>query len=948
MKPDCRALLRLLGPSVPDAAPAVKRKGSVSGPDSPFHARCPLHQDPDGSLEVHPGDPAWFRCSNPACLFRGDAVSLAAVALGVSPAEAVEMFRPGGRLASCLAEPLDKAEADLYAASAETQAGLKAYLAKCRQALRRSPERARIRTGMSQTSARLLHPDAALFLDLGESVPKCLSEFTRPKYRGLSLVLYPFTMCGEVTRIDVVDPANPAFRRTVVVTHPTAGVFGEECVDGLKAVVGVEDPAEAASLYAAHALVSQKPPPVIAFSDYPLPSSLSQLQSIRILSTVDRPVSTALLVKTLSAREIVAGARPSPKVRVMKTEKRHDALSMSDIAMVATGTGVLHDVQRIVARRLADLVRRGCHAQALEAMSSEDLPESMRNLVADTAREMSSDMSMESISGSLSELADLLTTSCPVVSSTMRLANGRTLVREPSALFELTPRGTRNLLCNLGVSVDGRIVSSAGTDLYSMSFTAADGSPPIRVRIDASEASDPSKIRRKVSSEYARMGMNPYVAFYRVPGCDWSDVVAKLSEHCPVRREVASLGMDGLSRVNLPEVVVTPEGKVLGQDAVYTMPERSSRLYSAIPADDTAGLDPYRRLLEGCGNLYTLAYTLGVTHVAYQLVHRLYRTESRQAPQRHLLYVETEPGIWGPVFQRLSETFSGGGLPPVVNYSSPAQTFSEYARLGDAPLIASVPTAGGRFSTDLDSSGVNLVGLLDTSTAVMTNGRLPAVYLTPSDDRPAEVALPNGEWLDAIRRSFPALLSKIMSEARVDAAFRSSPAPCLTMYTEACRLLGAERFPTDDVAKQWFPGVGMNGATMFLDLLHRSLQEGGRPHVTVVNGPPQPGYSFTRRGQHVFVMRDVVVVSHMVADMMTQASKGMCRFDKTQLGDEMRATGLLAKLPKELGIDGSRCWCMTREAWETRAVRPPVSLPEPVMSGTINVPTATASNPVEA
>jgi hypothetical protein len=276
-------------------------------------------------------------------------------------------------------------------------------------------------------------------------------------------------------------------------------------------------------------------------------------------------------------------------------------------------------------------------------------------------------------------------------------------------------------------------------------------------------------------------------------------------------------------------------------------------------------------------------------------------------------------------------------MPPTVNYSSPAATFAEYSVLGTLPLFAAVPTSGSRFSSDLDSSGISLAGLMDTSTAVMTNGRIQAIYVTPSDDRPADKAPVSAAELDALRRSFLPFLSLFIREARIDAAYRGSSSPCLAAYSEACRILGVREFDMSEIAKNWFPGTGMNGATLFSDMLHRCLIDGGKPSVSVVSGPPQPGYSFTRRGQHVFVMDDVVVVSHMVADMLTQSSKGMCRFDKRQLTKEMSETGMLCEVPEELGIDGSRCWCVPRSVWEERIVRQPVVFTGPVGYGTIRV-----------
>ena len=173
-----------------------------------------------------------------------------------------------------------------------------------------------------------------------------------------------------------------------------------------------------------------------------------------------------------------------------------------------------------------------------------------------------------------------------------------------------------------------------------------------------------------------------------------------------------------------------------------------------------------------------------------------------------------------------------------------------------------------------------------------------------------------------------------MKEARIDGAYRSSSVPCLSAYAECCRLVGVEPIDLDDIAKTWFPGTGMNGVDMFMDLLHRSVS-GGKPKLCIVNGMPQSGKSFTRRGQHVFILEDRVVVSHMVVDMMNKAEKGVCEFSAEQLSRELEERGFLVDAPEE--FDPTRCWCVSRETWENRVVRPPINLSGPISSGAITL-----------
>ena len=217
-------------------------------------------------------------------------------------------------------------------------------------------------------------------------------------------------------------------------------------------------------------------------------------------------------------------------------------------------------------------------------------------------------------------------------------------------------------------------------------------------------------------------------------------------------------------------------------------------------------------------------------HALYQMTYGMYRPVARRHANRHLFFVETEPGIWASSFKQVADLFSGADFTPTLNYANPAETLSDYRQLGCLPLIAYVPTMGSKLSKALDESSVDLIGLLDTSTAVMTNGRVSAVYVTPSKDAPAERTMIAGSDLDRLRRSFPHLLSHFVREATIDGAYRSSSVPCIAAYAECCRILGVEQVTLDDIAKTWFPGTGMNGADMFFDLLHRSVS-GGKPKL---------------------------------------------------------------------------------------------------------------------
>lgn len=933
MNVDPYLLARHFGFSIRHPAEPVKGKADVRIP-------CPLHPDPDTSLSVRSSEATGtvFSCDHPGCRFKGDAIALAALVRKTTAQKAVEMFRPGGEFSDCLSDPMSSDEAEAYAANANAQASVKAYLAKCRQALRLSPERGGIRTGVSQASARLVHPSAGLFVP-GDDVPRCLSEFSRPKYRGACLVLYPYERNGEVTRIDVFDSNNPVFRRTVVVTHPSVGVFGEDIVTGCQTVIAFDDPRSAATAYASCLLSMQKPLPITSFQGYPLPESMCGTQNIRIVSTSDRPVSTESVVRMLSAPVVLESG--APRFRIANTDKTARELTAHDLSIVMDArSGNAHDPHEFLVRRFAGMVRDGQQARIVEMLVDAQTPVVVRNMIREEAESIVTGSKWSGGDLELArELVQLLSSDTIVPSADVRLANGKTLHSAPTEVYATGITGRGDLLCNVGLSVDSKIVSSDGEEILACTATHSDSNvPPVQVRITERDAGDADRLQSIVSKAFSAKGANPYVAFYRIHGYSWRDVFAKLSEHCAVSREIGSLGVDSASEIQLPEVVVRPDGTQLQQTRIFTMPECAVRAYSGIPYEPDGDTDAFVSLFSKCDNLYVAAFALGVCHVLYQMSYGVFRPETvKSHMMRHLLYVETEPGIWGAVFRQLAGLFSGEDFTPTVNYSDPGRTFSEYEKLGSLPLIAYLPTIGSKIAAALDCSGIDLIGLSDTSTAVMTNGKMSAVYVTPSDDTPMERGIIDGRDIDSLRVSFAPMLARFVHDAKIDTAFRSSSMPCLAAYDECCRILGVERSGlVDRIAKGYFPGVGMNGAMILYDLMHRSLVDDGKPSLCVVNGEPQRGYSFTRRGQHVFVMKDVVIVSHMVVDVYNMHAKGRTRFDVDQLTSEMEATGVLAEMP-DLGIDGSRCWCMSRDAWEAKVVRPPINLLDEVRSGTIKL-----------
>ena len=936
---DITRFLRSFGISLAEGAGAVNgdRRSEVTC----FRCRCPLHQDNDGSLvarRLSSTGETRFECNDPRCRFSGDAVSLVAVKRGIPVSDAIKLFRPGGELAGTLDEPLGTVELEAYLDEHGAQSSVKAYMAASKKAFMQSPGKAGIAPGLSASTARHAPDGVGLFVNTG--VPAQLSELARPALAKKCVSLYWYTYDGDVSYVEARDPSNPLFRLSLPVTRRDMGVFREDLSSMFssgtsRTLFATVDPVASSRLQYSYMMSERKEAPVVSFDSLPLPDSFSNVTTVVLVSLEDAPVSLKHAMSFLSADQIVAGSeRGGQRVKVYRMKARSSDVQPSEAVRVLSGCPG-RDVAEWCASEMVSLVAADREKEVADAIAAASLPQLVSSAMSRYVRTCSEN---REVCIRVAEMLDK-----PVEPQTVGivLANGRTVRRGPSSLSAVTARGA-DTISNVGLSVESKVVSYSGEEVLSCSVSPQDRDVPnVRVNLPESSWDSGQKIQRIVSKAFVARGFNPYVAFYDVKGFSWRDILCRLGERCPVSKEVARLGVDDVSDIQLPGFVASPTGEIREQSRVFTLPENVTRVYGGLSSKGSEdGVDPYRKCLASCDNLYVAAFTLGVMHVLYQMTYGVYRPSSRRHACRHLFYVETEPGIWQAAFKQVADLFSGADFTPTVGYADPLSFLNEYVQLGTLPLIAYVPTMGSKFAKALDDSTVDMVGLVDTTTAVMVNGKVPAVYITPVKDVPQDRSVIGGRDLDALRASFPALLSKFLTEARIDHQFRSSSTPCLATYSECCRILGVDESKlVDDIAKTWFPGTGMNGANMFFDLLHRGVSGCGKPKVCVVQGPPQAGTSFTRRGQHAFVMERCVILSHMLVDMVNQVEKGVLEFSVGQLSEEMSERGMLASIPDDVKgtVDPDRCWCISREVWETCVVRPPINLSGRIESGELKL-----------
>lgn len=937
LKINLSRLLEAFGVNIPDEKGSVNGNGDLSGENQTtrVRCRCPLHASEDESMEaaVNPstGD-AFFRCIDPKCGFSGDAVSLAAKKFGYPEKDAILLFRPGGKLAETLDEPLHEDEIKAWEDNAFAQKQIRAYLVNCRRALLRTPEKCHLRPGLSQMNLRLIPDDLGLLVQ-DEAMPRCLWEFRKPRYRKSVLLVFPHVYNGDVTHIDVYDAEAPATKYVANVSRPDLGMFLGRFEEPPTRLFVAASPMAAAKIYASAAVTSAKRPPIVSVSGYPISDEFRGIKSLWFISTPDEPISISDTLAAMTAPFVVPGETEPPALKVWNCEKRSCEVTANDLRFRENAN--LTDVGDWTIGKMADLIARGQSDVVSDALRRNPLPEFMRKALLYFAQSKAKEKQASAgNTNPYAALCDMLSGSPSLSSDDLVLGNGHVLKREATRLSALQIRGGVDILANVGLVVDSKIVSYDGNEVLCCTVTPSDAqTAPAKVSLPESCWDSPGRIQKIVSKAFAARGQSPYIAFYEVSGYKWRDILSKLSEHCQLSREVNELGIDDVSDIHLPEFIVKSDGTIERQDRVFTIPECSLRAYAGIPFnEDPAPTDAFKSCLANCDNLYVAAFTLGLMHVVYQLTFGAYRpTSSKRHAPRHLFFVETEPGIWSSVFKQLADLFSGNDFTPTISYADPASTLEDFEQLGSLPLIAYVPTMGSKLSKALDEHPVDLIGLADTSTATMTNGRIAATYVTPCDDSPVKNTRIADEDISRIREAFPSFLSFFVKNANIDAAYRSAQMPCIAAYNECCRLIGVEPRRTPlEIARTFFPGSGMTGVNTFFDMMHRQIQEDARPRICVVRGAPQDGYSFTKRGQHVFVMDDRVLLSHICVDVVNKVCLNDNKFSAEQLTQELKERGMLSEFPEGCRIDRNRCWCLSRETWEQDIVRPPINLTEKV------------------
>jgi len=861
-----------------------------------------------------------FECTHQACRFSGDGIALACAVLKVGPQDVLTMLRPGGRLAHVMDEPIKPYEAEEYIECRVMQDEVKAYLATCRRALRSAPEKCGIRSGLSRNSLRLVPKETCMLVDVG-TAPAVFRKFSRPKYAKSSYVGYPFTYNGDVMNVKVQDVSCADAFETVVVARSDVGVFMEGFDQVPKSLLCVFDPRDAAIIYGNCMAETTLKPPVVGIAGFPLPGSFSGVNHIYVLATSKKPLPLEQCFMLLEREEIVDGATRQPSIKVWSTTCEAEDVTAEMVRKKLENIqsyAVKLDLWTIM--EIDRMVISGKYDQVAAALSESGMSERIRRELLYLAQ------SHKACKAAI----DVLMSTIPATPSTMILGNGKTFRRGPTCL-KATRGVAATTLCNVGIDVLHKIRAYSGDEIVVCNVTAEDrGVPAVKMNIPVKAWNSAQSLQAAVSDGFSARGYSPYIAFYKVSGYEWHDVMCKLSERCPVRREVPSLGVDELSDLHLPEFTYRAATKSIErQNQIFTIPVETMQAYAGIPFGRTvSNLEPFRRLLSNCDNLYIAAFTVGLMHAVFQMTYAMYRSSiASQQAMRHMMYVETETGIWQSVFRQLSTFFSGSDFVPSINYADPCATASKYKQLGTLPLIAMVPgMRGDKLARAIADSGICLVGLVDGLTATMANGHMAATYVTPSDDSEVDIrdcVIAHAD-IESMREAFPGFLATFIANSDINAAYRAARTPALVVYDTCCELLGVPPSPlVRRILKPCFPSIGMTGVNTFFDVMHTmAYADDSKSIVCVVHGKPDFKTNFVDRGQHVVLMEDYAIISHAVVPVINRA--GINRFSTEQLTTELTERGFIVEKPGGMNIDQKRFWVLSRGTWETEIARPPV------------------------
>lgn len=853
-------------------------------------------------------------CACRECGEVNDLVAELAKREGSSLHDALADLRAHGELEGC-----DR-DLEAYLLGKQAQKDVESHFARCVAALRASPHLCGIRAGMSVATIRQLPPSTGI--NVTEDVPSALSALTVNRYVKSPLTLYRYEFDGEIACIDAQNPRTGETEHRVRLIGDVGVYLGQFAAgETPKTLLGTHNPRTAGQIYGAMRAESTLPPPVIGIAGFPLPTRFSGVERLYLMDAPDSPLPLDFAIKAW-AGTVVHAAETPVRVRVLTPSCKASEVTAWDVRALAGANDRGEALRNWLSRKL--IQQADCCEEVacslLKSGVSEEVRERLAELLGDDAPKA---------------LLDTLRLPTLPQDDVVTLGSGKLLKNTPVGLYTAfrEPKTkaikTKTMLCNVGIAVDARVVGKTG-EVACCTVTHPDPDvPSMPVRVPKEHWCNPDSMAEDVRKAYADTGRTPYVAFYRVGGYAWSDIMQMLGSRCPVQSGIPALGAMPSGEVHLPNAAILRQC-IRPQTKTGLISPDALAAYSALPGEAaTEDVEPLLSFMDGPASLLRTGVTAGLMHVLHCAAGSLFDRSGVRKPPAHLLLVETEPGVWDETLRTLAYTLSGSEYVPLMDYGDKRGFLHSWGTLGTLPLVTRLPVSDD-LPTVLSTSPVSVMAVVDPVSALTCSGRGNIAFALPNVEAAGD-ALTQDD-VDMLRK---ALVSLIASKAGTQWANLtiggpvSTSTPCMTALGAVC--------PTTDrgtvagslyrVVRGNYLGAGPTGMAAFFNAMHRSCvaeANGEDPvvPVTFVAGEPEDAVraSCNDRGQHVFVSKDVVVVSKAIVQLLNRERKFV--FDAEQLSREFAENGILLQDARGLkGADVRRMWAFPRDVWDARAVR---------------------------
>lgn len=788
--------------------------------------QCPLHVHAYATLTVQhnaAGVPV-FRCQAPECGFYGDAITLLARKLNVTPATIFDRITSGDYRHIFP----DSEDIAMYHAKRIQQAEVRLWLTHCQHELRDGKEGFSARhmaAAFGWMNADIHSLPTTIGMLSRKDLPQMLKFLATPKYRELRLVC-PYTFDEHVTHITVRQLAKTIMPPTTfpideLIPH---GVFMEDTYDpeGRQLLLTTDEPT-ALILYRTHMLAATRTPTILTFKNFPLPNKFRAYERLTIVHTTTNPLSLVTALQLFNAEAQFYDATTTAELMILRNpaiDKQLDPLFATD--WLAGGRATTCSLAKWLIDNLREYLRDDRQNELVQCFHAAHCTEATISRICAEAK------SQGVYTGQMERLLRNVTTENRLV---IPLANGNQIRRLPYAIHGLTMSSTP-LLANFGLTIRNKIVTRNNKQLYNCDIlTDSPGVPALNLLISVDCFKSSRAIQRKLSKEFAARNYAPYIAAYERHGYSWPDIAAKLGSNVPVTKEVLQLGTDDTLTINLPECAISLlTGNITTQNGIYTLSNKVQMHYRGIKH---AVMTDYQRAWTYLLQPEThpaAAYAIGILHVLMRMAFAsLTRKRDKYLPAQHLVYASAFPWTTAPILRALANMLSGSDHSPhTLHASDPLPALQALTALGELPLVTTLSktTSPDKLIQAVEQSPIGIVTTLDSNMAGMLSGTANVNYVTLPAKEDYRHWAPDDQLVNALQQTFAQVIleshAAITSLLSVEAI--NSSTPLLTVYEAMCTWLAIKpsALITDNV-HHYHAALDLASAESFLFLLGKLL-----------------------------------------------------------------------------------------------------------------------------